>query len=84
MQIEEAIRIFEKAIELQPNVASTYVYLGYDCCHGYCKIICVARLLHVMARKDIDTAIATINKGLKADPYCMLVYMTLGSLELQR
>ena len=45
---------------------------------------CVARLLHVMARKDISTAIATVNKGVKVDPYCMLVYMTLGSLELQR
>lgn len=44
----------------------------------------VARLLHVMARKDISTAIATINKGVKVDPYCMLAYMTLGSLELQR
>ena len=45
---------------------------------------CVARLLHVMAKKDINTAIAIIHKGLKADPYCMLGYMTLGSLELQR
>ena len=30
MQIDEAIEMFHKAIELQPNVASTYVYLGYD------------------------------------------------------
>ena len=37
-----------------------------------------------MAKKDINAAIATINRGLKADPYCMLGYMTLGSLELQR
>lgn len=69
MQIDEAIQMFQKAIDLQPNIASTYVYLG---------------LLHVMSRKDINSAIATIDKGLKADPYCMLAYMTLGSLELQR
>ena len=37
-----------------------------------------------MAKKDLNTAIATIQKGLKVDPHCMLVYMTLGSLELQR
>ena len=37
-----------------------------------------------MSRKDINSAIATIDRGLKADPYCMLAYMTLGSLELQR
>ena len=29
MQIDEAMRMFHKAMELQPNVASTYVYLGY-------------------------------------------------------
>ena len=30
MQTDEAMRMFEKAIELQPQIASTYVYLGYD------------------------------------------------------
>ena len=30
MQTDEAMRMFEKAIDLQPNIASTYVYLGYD------------------------------------------------------
>ena len=46
--------------------------------------VSVARLLYVMAKKDINAAIETINEGLKVDPYCMLAYMTLGSLELQR
>ena len=37
MQIDEAIQMFQKAIDLQPNIASTYVYLGYECgFHGYC------------------------------------------------
>ena len=30
MQIDEAMEMFQKAIDLQPHIASTYVYLGYD------------------------------------------------------
>lgn len=29
MQVEEAMELYKKAISLQPNIASTYVYLGY-------------------------------------------------------
>ena len=39
MQIDEAIEMFQRAIDLQPNVASCYVYLGYvvamDTVYGY-------------------------------------------------
>ncbi|XP_065888673.1 mitochondrial import receptor subunit TOM70-like [Dysidea avara] len=69
MQVDEAMKLYEKAISLQPNIASTYVYLG---------------LLHLMVRKDLVTALDTVAKGLDVDPHCMLVYMTLGSLEMQR
>ena len=29
MQTDEAMEMFQRAIDLQPNVASSYVYLGY-------------------------------------------------------
>jgi len=37
-----------------------------------------------MVKKDLGTALDTVAKGLDVDPQCMLVYMTLGSLEMQR
>lgn len=30
MQIDEAMTMFQRAIDIQPNIASTYVYLGYE------------------------------------------------------
>lgn len=69
MDYASADKYFAKAIEKDPNNATTYVHRG---------------LMHLQWNNDINKAIEYINEALKLDDKCKFGYETLGTIEVQR
>jgi adenylate cyclase len=69
----EGRRVLQRAIELAPNYAPAYAYLGYldaaDCAAGYSG---------EKRPEDIDAAIGLIRRALHLDPSMAYAYQALG------
>lgn len=68
-QFDKADELFEKAINLEPTIASLYVHRG---------------LLYLQWNGDIKKALEYLNKAIEVDPKCELAYETLGTIQVQR